>query len=173
MRIIDGRLYHIHQPRDKGMSQLKPIIKPLCVPRELRYDLVHAYHVQNQHLGQDRLFASIRNSYYWKTMFTDIYKHVQSCNVCSQSKINRKRKLCPLSPIPPVGPCQRVHVDHFGPLKKCQGYKYILVCIESFSRFPECKPLRGTTAEELASAIYNSIITRYGAVSSILSDLRE
>ena len=104
-------------------------------------------------------------------MFTDIHNLVQSCNVCSQSKINRKRKPCPLSPIPPVGPFQRVHVDLFGPLKECQGFKYILVCIESFSRFPECIPLRGTSAEELASAIYNSIITRYGAVSSILSDL--
>ena len=169
--IIDGRLYHIHHPRDEGINQLKPIIEQLCVPRKSRYDLVRAYHDRNQHLGRDILFAPNRNSYYWKTMFADIYNHVQSCNVCSQCKINRKRKPCPLSPIPPVGSFQRVHVDLFGPLKECQGFKYVLVCIESFSRFPECIPFRETTAEELVSAIYNSIITRYGAVASILSDL--
>ena len=38
--IIDGRLYHIHHPRDKGISQLKVIMKQLCVPRDLRLDIV-------------------------------------------------------------------------------------------------------------------------------------
>ena len=105
-------------------------------------------------------------------MFCDISEYVQNCQDCAQTKINRKQKPSPLSPMEPAPPLDRFHIDLFGALKESkEGFRYILVCIDSFSRFPEMIPLKSTGAEELANALYNSIFTRCGAVSSILSDL--
>ena len=105
-------------------------------------------------------------------MFADISNYVKSCQTCALTKINRRSKRCLLSPIEPSPVLSRFHIDLFGPLRETsEGYKYALCAIESFSRYPEVIPLKSTTGEELATALYNSIITRYGAVTSIVSDL--
>ena len=172
--IIDVRMRHIHHPRDKRVNQLKPTIIQLCLSQELRLNVVKCWHDEFQHPSTDRLFALLRQRYFWKTMFCDISEYIRNCEDCAQSKINRKRKPSPMAPMPPpAGPFERWGFDFYGPLRPTiEGYKYLLVCIDHFSRFPELIPLKSTGAEELANALYNSIFTRYGAISSILSDLR-
>ena len=135
--IIDRREHHIHHPRDKGVNQLKPTIVQLCLPRELRLDIVKCWHDEFQHPSTDRLFASLRRKYFWKTMFCDISEYIQNCQDCAQSKINRKHKPSPLAPMPPpAGPLERWGIDLYGPLHPTkENYKYILVCIDHFSRF--------------------------------------
>jgi hypothetical protein len=51
-----------------------------------------------------------------------------------------------------------------------EGYKYILLCVESLSRWPEAIPLKDQTAPSIARALYNEIFTRFGPPKTLLSD---
>lgn len=50
-----------------------------------------------------------------------------------------------------------------------EGYKYILVVIESLSRWVEFIPLKDQTATTVATALYREIITRYGSPRVLVS----
>ena len=62
-------------------------------------------------------------------------------------------------------------MDFLGPLTKTsEGHKYILLVVDAFSKWPEAFPMKSTEASELARILYDEIICRYGAPSSILTD---
>ena len=68
-------------------------------------------------------------------------------------------------------PFDRIHMDFLGPLKETkEGYKYILLIIDSFSKFPEAFPTFTQEATEMVKILYNGIICQYGAPRSILTD---
>ena len=58
--IDDGTLYHLFHPRTKRMDEIVPIVKQLCIPRSLREELMVAYHDNNCHVGQERLYNSLK-----------------------------------------------------------------------------------------------------------------
>ena len=51
-----------------------------------------------------------------------------------------------------------------------EGYKYSLLIIDSFSKFPEAFPTFTQEAMEVAKILYNGIFCQYGAPRSILTD---
>ena len=168
----DGILYHIHMTRSKTLSKLKPFAKQICVPVALRVEIFEAYHTNNNHIGFDRLYCTIREKYYWPKMYTDLITSAKSCIPCQESKKSTKAKPVPLRPIPPNALFERFHVDLLGPLKESKhGYKYVMVVMESLSRFPELFPLRSQRADELAENLYSGIIARYGMIRFLVSDL--
>ena len=65
----------------------------------------------------------------------------------------------------------RYNIDVIGPLKETkEGYKYILLIVESYSKFPEAFEMRTQEATEVADILYNNIICRYGVFDSLVSD---
>jgi hypothetical protein len=69
------------------------------------------------------------------------------------------------------GPFYRVALDIMGPLPQTEeGYKYILVIVDAFSKWVEAFPLRTQTAEEIASCFLENFITRFGAPREMLTD---
>ena len=75
-------------------------------------------------------------------MYSDIQIYVKSCLECQRSKMDKHTRQPPLHPIPPEeAPFDRVHMNFLGPLKETkEGYKYILLIIDSFTKFPEAFP---------------------------------
>ncbi|KYM99254.1 Pro-Pol polyprotein [Cyphomyrmex costatus] len=50
----------------------------------------------------------------------------------------------------PTKPLETIHLDHFGPLEKTEdGYKYILVSIDAFTRFTHLFPTKTTNSKEV------------------------
>lgn len=65
----------------------------------------------------------------------------------------------------------RWHIDILGPLfKNKEGYEYILVCIDSLTRWIEAFPVRTQSAKETASVLFREIFCRYGAPRVLFSD---
>ena len=65
---------------------------------------------------------------------------------------------------------RRIHIDILGPFPKdSQNYQYVLLVVDSFSRFPEAFSLKTQRAEEVAETLYK-VICLWGAPNSILSD---
>lgn len=54
-----------------------------------------------------------------------------------------------------------------------QGFKHILLVVDSFSRWCECFPLKTMESTEIASILYNKIFTWYGATNSLVTDRGE
>ena len=62
-------------------------------------------------------------------------------------------------------------MDILGPLTKAQdGSKYILLLVDSFTRWPEVFPLKSQEATEIATILYREIFTHYGAPHTLISD---
>ena len=63
-----------------------------------------------------------------------------------------------------------VHVDIVGPLPSSQGYKYLLACVDRFTRWPEAFPLMDITSESVSRAFVLGWIARFGAPSTVITD---
>lgn len=65
----------------------------------------------------------------------------------------------------------RIHMDILGPLTKTtEGHKYMLLVVDSFSKWPEGFPLRTKDSTEIAKVLFKEIFCRYGAPYTIVTD---
>ena len=108
--------YFIHA--QKKMDEIVPIVKQLCIPRILREDLMVAYHDNKCHIGQERLYNSLKMKYWFPLMYSTVLQYVASCALCQRTKTSQHRKKAPLKPLEVVEPFGRVHMDFVGPLPK-------------------------------------------------------
>src|SRR6266511_3985599 len=66
-----------------------------------------------------------------------------------------------------------IGIDIVGPLSQTEdGYRYIVVAIDYFSRWPKTRPLIHANAWQVAKFIYKEIICRFGAPRILQSDRR-
>ena len=169
MILQDNILYMLYQPRGKGSD----VIKQLVVPKALQTKILHSYHgsPMTGHQGVDRTFQSIRQNYFWFGMYQDVVMFIKSCVTCQQSKRDyRRHRIPPLQPLPVEDVFSQIHMDFIGPLKEVNGYKHILLIVDSFTKWPECFPLKTQEASEVARVLYDEIICRYGAPLSLVTD---
>ena len=80
--IVGGRLYHLHHIRKIGTEKVNPVQNQLCAPRVFREQILDRYHTENCHIGFDRLYASLRQKYYWLRMYSQLHELVLGCQDC-------------------------------------------------------------------------------------------
>ena len=171
--LLDGHLYHFYQPRVKGLPASQRLVRQLALPGPCRPDVLKSFHDSHAgggHLGIQKTFAAIRERYFFPGMYQIISNYVTTCDLCQRMKTDRKRQPPPLTPMPVEDVFSRWHMDILGPLPKVNGYQYILLVVDSFSRWCESFPLETQDAKQVATVLYNEIITRYGAPSCLVSD---
>lgn len=173
-QILSGILFHFDQRRSKKLDGNQKYTKQLCIPKVLRNDVLRSYHdslAGGGHLGVDKVHESIRLKYWWPTIYADVETYVKTCNRCQMAKRNYNKFNPPLGTMPPVKRFERWQIDILGPLAKSpDGYSYVLLLIDAFSRWTEAFPLRTQGAKEIARVIYDQIICRYGAPRILFSD---
>jgi len=104
-------------------------------------------------------------------MYTSVLGYVSTCKECQKTKTSPYLRKAPLSPLPIVQPFGRIHIDHVGPIPQTsEGYRHLLVVIDSTTLFCEAFPTKTTTAEETADLLFREIICRYGAMKAIETD---
>ncbi len=169
----NGLLYHFDYPKKKGRPQ-DSIVKQLAIPKTLQDDVLRSYHdslAGGGHQGAERTIAKVREKYYWRHMNAHIEEYVKSCVSCQQSKRHYHARPAPLTPLPPTDVFSRLHMDFLGPLKKTkEGYQYILLVVDSYTKWCEAFALKTADATEVANVLYHQIICRYGAPDTLVSD---
>jgi hypothetical protein len=95
---------------------------------------------------------------------------VSACAVCQKVRLGQGSMAAALRTTATMEPFESIALDTVGPLPvDDQGFKYIVVAIDCFSRFVELFPARSASAVEAASAILG-VVGRYGAPKQIRSD---
>lgn len=131
--------------------------------------LMHHAHPMGGHMGFKNTLYKISQSYYWDTMAKDVQDYLKRCPRCQSSGPKKTKEL--LHPVP-VGsrPFEKwaLDVKHV-PISKT-GARYIVAGIEYLTKWIEARPLRYQTSAEIASFIYEEIITRHGCPHTIITD---
>lgn len=123
------------------------------------------------HGGSNKTLKAIQNSrLYFTNMDQRVTEITRSYLVCQRIKGN-KNKQFPLSSTSGDYPFQKVALDYFGPLPTSNSNKsYILVIIDTFTRYVEIYAMASTNSMELAKTFYNGFILRHGVPEICFQD---
>ncbi|KAL0231599.1 hypothetical protein GEMRC1_011003 [Eukaryota sp. GEM-RC1] len=124
----------------------------IIVPRSLRSEVLLNIH------GLPSLHKALESSdYWWPEAKEDLAEHLNSCPFCQKNAPVPKSR----NDIPSTGnliakrPFESLHVDTIGPLPKdIQVNVYVVVFVDSFSRFTVLVPLSKLNATQVVCAIF-------------------
>lgn len=121
-------------------------------------------------MGIEKVMAAMKSKYHWPRMHQEIYDYIHSCNSCQLNKRDTYARPHPLTSIPVVGRFERWHMDFLKLHKITQGNKYVLLVVDSFTKWVEAFPMRTQEATEVARCLIENIFTRFGCPNSLVSD---
>ena len=154
---------------------LKHDVKQSCLqlvaPPGIQNDIFEQLHGSplGGHLGITKTIAKVRDRFYWPGSKTDLTLWCKSCERCALAKGSPGHR-AKLKPMPVYSFNQRVALDICGPMPESNGYVYVLVLCDYFTKYIQLIPTRSHTALECADAIVNNWITLFGAPRSLHSD---
>ena len=106
----------------------------------------------------------INARFVWHGMNIDIAKWCRSCKGCQTAKISRHKQ-------PVFGKFtelterfDHVHIDIVGPLPYADGFRYLLTCVDRFTRWPEAILIVDIRVETVADAFFNGWIARSATI---------
>ena len=157
----------IWRKRSSQGSQLQ-----LLVPRPARESLFLAYHASlfGGHLGRNRTLARLSHRFYWSGMADDVKDWLKQCTTCMKRKSPTGRHHL-LGNIPTGHRWDWIAMDI---LDICDptpdGYRYILIIADYFSKWTEAFPIKDKCADTVADVLVDKIILRFGMPLVIHSD---
>ena len=143
----------------------------LVIPACLRSTMHHRLH--ETHPGQFAMKSLATQYIWWPKIYREIQVHGESCIECVKAGKNLK----PLSNHNTLGklptvkkPNQEIELDFAGPLPLVWGTKkYILVCVDRFSKFPSAQITSSTSAKSIINYL-SKYITLHAIPRNIRTD---
>ena len=139
----------------------------LLIPKAGRQELLLAYHAS---LFGTRTLARLSHCFNWSGMSDDVGDWLRQCTICMKRKSPTGRHH-PLGNIPTSHRWDRIAIDI---LDVCDptpdGYRYILVIADYFSKWTEAFPIKDKCADTVADVLVNKIILQFGMPLVIHSD---
>ncbi|CAM9826712.1 unnamed protein product, partial [Phaeothamnion confervicola] len=161
--------------RKQWRSDKRGLRDQYIVPMALRDVVLLAMHEDATagHQGMNRTVERLLESFWWPTVTADTAWWCRACLRCQARKGKLKRSLPLCIPRRATAPGDTLGIDILGPLPtSSEGYMYLLVIIDLFTRWVELAPLTKETnsAEGVAGHIVDLILCRGGAPRKIVSD---
>uniref|UniRef100_A0AAQ4RLE8 Gypsy retrotransposon integrase-like protein 1 n=1 Tax=Gasterosteus aculeatus aculeatus TaxID=481459 RepID=A0AAQ4RLE8_GASAC len=128
------------------------------------------YNPMAGHMGYKKMLNRIMTRLYWPGIRGDVRRWCTSCPVCLLVNAPAIPRAL-LRPLPLVEvPFERIGMDLIGPFhRSARGYPFVLVLMDSATRYPEAVPLRNISAKSVAQALFQ-VISRVGIPKEILTD---
>ena len=167
--INQGRLKRVQKQLRVENGILTKSGRPV-LPPSLRKYVVERIH-QVAHFGTDKIYALVKDRYYWPNMYAFINTFVRVCEPCQKTKCDTNPPRAPLLPMfVPSAPMQLISIDiAFMPVDN-DGYRYILLVGDTFSKFINGIPLREQTAPAIVKAFTENWLYTHGNPNYLLSD---
>lgn len=143
----------------------------LCyVPKGHRLSLLRVFHDEHQHIGIDKTTDLVLKHFWFPKLRQFVRKYIQHCVVC----LSHKKVPCqPSQPIEswikPTAPFETVHSDVLGPLPESNGFKYVVLIVDAFTKYCLLYPIRKQDANELKH-IFESAISLFGCPKLLVAD---
>ena len=156
----DGVLFHLDLPRNRKKFADDPVSRQLMDSQSLRKLLLRSYHKNLFHIGNEKMYNTIREKYFWPNMFVDVHIWIKTCLECQTGKTGAVHK-APLKFVN-VLVFDTWHLDHIS-LLRSKGYQYALVFVDSLSLFSIILPAKTCGADETTRLLYDHLFIMFGA----------
>lgn len=162
--IIDGVLYY-ENPSVPGCWRI-------AVPRSLRQTLLRESHGGKfaGHFAECKIYATLRQKYWWKGMRSDVRQYCQSCLTCASRKGPNRAQHPFLNPIPVGNAFEMVGVDVLQLPMSYNGNQYAIIFMDYLTKWPEVFAVSDQSAETIACLLVEQIISCRGVPEKLLSD---
>ena len=141
----------------------------LLVPKAGRQELFLAS-LYGGHLGRTHTLAHLSHRLYWSSMSDDVGDWLRQCITCMKRKSPTGRHH-PLGNIPTAHRWDRITMEILDVCESTSdGYWYILVIADYFSKWTEAFPIKDKCADTVVDVLVNKIILRFGMPLVIHSD---
>ena len=152
-----------------GSRYSYPVLKPV-VPKTLTTQVIAACHQEVGHRSEATTKTATAE-FFWSGMQGQILEWLKSCKECQARKGPNPNRKLPKGHITSHAPNELVMLDILGGLMpSSEGWKYILLMMDAFTRFAVAAPLKTKTAEEVADVFERIYIQRYGTPKIVHSD---
>jgi hypothetical protein len=149
---------------DTTTSEPRPFVTPT-----LRRPVFNSLH-NLSHPGIRATTKLVTDRFVWPNIKRDCRQWTRTCTQCQRTKIWRHNSP-PLGRFaPPNHRFEHVHIDIVGPLPPSNGYRYLLTCIDRFTRWPEAFPLTNIDAASVAQTFVADWISRFGTPLRLTND---
>ena len=139
------------------------------VPAVLRCRVFDSLH-RLSHPGIRSTQRLISERFVWPCMQRDIRQWTRACHSCQRTKTGR-HTAAPLGTFPlPDARFQHIHVDLVGPLPTSAGFRYLLTCVDRFSRWPIAVPIADMQASTVVQAFIDQWIASFGVPATLTTD---
>ena len=148
-------------------------VEQIYAPKVLRSRILLLAHYPRLvgHPGGTRMYQTLRRTFYWPSMALDVFNTVRQCSACAKERLSLRKHSKFLKLFPAQRPLEFVAIDILGPLPRTKnGYKYLAVITDRYSKFTQTVPLRNVTAWTLAKAFCDHWAFIFGPPKYLLSD---
>jgi transposase InsO family protein len=145
----------------------------LCVPKELREEIMEACHSDkwSAHLGITRTQHRLEERYYWPRMAQNIRSYVRSCRSCQTRKTPPGKPWGLMENIWVARPFEKVGIDVLGPFPaSAAGNVNVIVAVDYLTKWAEARAMKTATARDAAEFFVEEIVLRHGAPESVVTD---
>ncbi|KAK9888747.1 hypothetical protein WA026_000974 [Henosepilachna vigintioctopunctata] len=154
---------------DSNLSEWK-----LVIPTANRLKILKENHdlPTSAHFGISKTLARITEHYYWPKIKQSVRKYCLNCNVCKANKSSNQARMGLMGSYKMINfPFQLISLDLMGPFPKSkQGYKYLLVVSDWFTKFIFVHPLREANAKGVMNFMENNIFLIFGTPQIVVQD---
>ena len=147
--------------------------KRLCLAKEQQDDVWRRLHDKLGHVGPEKVLTLAEERFYWPKMLFDLKERASKCVACSKGKdflpVPRPSKLS-ATETSTLEPFERVSIDAMTLPNSEEGYRYVLVLVDCFTKWIEVKPVKKLGGEVLIEFMNAEVFSRHGHPKEIVLD---
>jgi transposase InsO family protein len=141
------------------------------LPTELEEQVISFVHTALEHLGTEKCMSQIAHTFCVKNLDRKVRRFVSSSDVCQRIKHPNRNYEVESKSHMPERPGELCAIDLYGPLPPGRaGVRYIMVCLDMFSKFVELYALRSATTKACLHKIATNYVVDIVRPDCILSD---
>ena len=164
----DGLLVRTIQPKIGGTVHSRVVM-----PRTMRREAISRCHdtATGGHFYFWKTYNTVKKYFIWPGMRKDVQNYCRACHVCATKKNDGRQKRARMHRYDVGMPMEEISLDLKGPFPaSTKGNKWVLVVVDSFTKWMEAYSLPDSEAETVAAALVDGFIARFGVPYWIKTD---